>query len=72
MDGTGYGYQWWLGEDDGVSRPMAAWGYGGQFIVSIPSLDLVVVSTAENFVSGGFTPYSLADLLYEAAGVTVP
>ena len=51
---------------------MAAWGYGGQFIVAIPSLDMVIVSTAENFAGGGFTPYSLADFVYRAAGVAVP
>lgn len=68
-DGTGYGFQWWLPSDDGGARPLAAWGYGGQFIVVIPSLDLVVASTAENFEGGGFTPYTLADWLYRAVSV---
>lgn len=65
-DGTGYGFQWWLPRDDGGPPPIAAWGYGGQFIVVVPSRELVVVSTAENFAGGGFTPYSLADWLYRA------
>lgn len=39
-----YGYQWWLGEPEGVPADMfAAQGHDGQFIFVIPSLDLVVV-----------------------------
>ncbi len=65
-DGTGYGYQWWLPVEDGGPRPMAAWGYGGQFIVVIPSLDVVIAATAENFGTSGWTPYRFARLAYEA------
>lgn len=72
-DGSGYGYQWWLGrEDGGGSRALAGWGYGGQFIVVIPSLGVVMVSTAENYEGGGFNPYTLADFAYRAAGALVP
>jgi CubicO group peptidase (beta-lactamase class C family) len=43
----GYGYQWWV--RDGVpvegSRLFAARGYGGQFLLVVPSLDLVTVFT---------------------------
>jgi len=50
-DGTGYTYQWWLMPmPDGSHVPYAD-GYGGQFIFVIPSLDMVVVSTATNFTS---------------------
>lgn len=68
-DGTGYGYQWWLDRPDGGRQPMAAWGWGGQFIVVIPSLDMVMITTAENYAGGGFTPYTLAEFGYQAAGV---
>ncbi len=68
VSGGGYGYQWWLDEDDGRERAVSAWGYGGQFIVIIPSLDAVVVSTAENFLGGGYDPYILADYLDRATG----
>lgn len=71
-DGTGYGYQWWLGHDDGAGRAIAAWGYGGQFIVVVPSLELVLATTAENFFGGGFDPWILADRGYRAAGVAPP
>ncbi len=50
-DGTGYTYQWWLMPmPDGSHIPYAD-GYGGQFIFVIPSLDMVVASTATNFTS---------------------
>ncbi len=44
--GMEYGYGWW-------SRPMAghdvrlAWGYGGQFIFVVPTLDLTIVTTSD-------------------------
>ena len=51
--GTGYTYQWWLmpSPDDAQRFIPYADGYGGQYIFVIPSLDLVVVSTAENFTT---------------------
>lgn len=43
-----YGYQWWLGtaRDDAQTPWVMAVGYGGQRIMLIPSLDLVMVLTA--------------------------
>jgi CubicO group peptidase (beta-lactamase class C family) len=42
--GGEYGYQWWLGQPDGIPDDMfAARGHDGQFIYVMPSLDLVVV-----------------------------
>ena len=72
MGGTGYGYQWWLPPEDGGAPPAAAWGYGGQYIVVVPSLDMVLVTTAENFESEGFSPYRFAEYLYRMAGAPVP
>ncbi len=71
-DGTGYGYQWWLGRGDAQERAVAAWGYGGQFIVVLPDLDMVMVTTAENYLGGGLNPYRLAEFGYLAAGAAVP
>lgn len=75
-DGTAYGYQWWLGaEGTGAApatRSMAAWGWGGQFIVVLPTLDLVIVSTAENYGGGGLTPEVLAAFAFRAAGLPQP
>ena len=44
--GTHYGYKWWLGLVHGYSFQMAM-GWGGQYIVCVPDLDLVVCATCE-------------------------
>ena len=44
-----YGYLWWYAEVDGHEVHFA-WGHGGQFVTVVPSLDLVVVTTADNFL----------------------
>jgi CubicO group peptidase (beta-lactamase class C family) len=41
-----YGYFWWVADCGGVPCYRAS-GYGGQLIVVVPSLDLVVVTTSE-------------------------
>lgn len=41
-----YGYLWWLFEADGHSVSLA-WGYGGQFVFVVPSLELVAVVTSD-------------------------
>jgi CubicO group peptidase (beta-lactamase class C family) len=43
-DGWGYGYQWWLTQMAGHDVQVA-WGFGGQLVYVIPSLDLVAVMT---------------------------
>jgi len=48
-----YGNLWWYAEVDGHEVHFA-WGHGGQFITVVPTLDLVVVTTADNFL-GDFT-----------------
>lgn len=40
-----YGYGWWMREIAGC-QAYYAWGFGGQFIILVPDLDLVVVSTS--------------------------
>jgi len=41
---SNYGYSWWLGQNEKVDYIFAN-GYGGQFIVIVPSLNLIVVAT---------------------------
>jgi len=45
--GTGryYGYGWWVCDLAGFVVPHA-WGHGGQFIMLVPALDLVLVTTS--------------------------
>jgi CubicO group peptidase (beta-lactamase class C family) len=50
ISGREYGYGWWIREMAG-RQTYYAWGFGGQFIVLVPSLDLVVVSTSAATVS---------------------
>jgi CubicO group peptidase (beta-lactamase class C family) len=45
-----YGYGWWMREIAG-RQAYYAWGFGGQFIVLVPDLDLVVVTTSAATVS---------------------
>ncbi len=68
-----YGYQWWRFADQNPivadltkNDVYFAWGFGGNFIFVVPHLDLVVVSTAENFEnSAQFFP-ALSDYIFPA------
>ena len=44
----GYGYQWWSARA-GDHQVNFAWGHGGQLIVLVDELDLVVVTTSDPF-----------------------
>lgn len=44
-NGHGYGYLWWSDHWGGRTAHFA-WGYGGQYLVLVPTLDLVVVVTS--------------------------
>jgi CubicO group peptidase (beta-lactamase class C family) len=59
----GYGYQWWIKEVDGC-KSYRAWGRGGQFIVVVPQLDLVMVVTSRTNLPARAVHYSpLFDLV---------
>jgi CubicO group peptidase (beta-lactamase class C family) len=54
-----YGYHWWRFRDDlsvaaalAVNDAYFAWGNGGQFIIVVPHMDLIVVMTGENYTGG--------------------
>ena len=44
MDDVGYGYHWWTGRFNKYSVYFAS-GYGGQWILNIPDLDMIIVTT---------------------------
>lgn len=51
----GYGLQWWTGYYDHGGQlydATIAWGYGGQWIVAIPALDLVVAINSRAYDAG--------------------
>ena len=45
---VGYGYQWWSGKA-GENEFNFAWGHGGQLIIILKDLDMVIVTTANPF-----------------------
>jgi CubicO group peptidase (beta-lactamase class C family) len=47
--GRYYGYGWWIRELAG-RQTFYAWGYGGQYIFLVPSLDLAIVTTSSSAV----------------------
>ena len=56
----GYGYQWWTA-DVGAHQVNFAWGHGGQLIVLLDELDMVIVTTADplNGIPAGDKPWKL-------------
>lgn len=50
LKNVNYGYLWWLGEMGGY-KTFQAVGYGGQFVMCFPALDMIVVTTANKSVS---------------------
>ncbi len=50
ISGREYGYGWWIREIAG-RQAFYAWGFGGQYIVLVPSADLIVVSTSASTVA---------------------
>ena len=50
ISGREYGYGWWM-RDMAGRKAFYAWGFGGQYIFLVPSLDLTVVSTSAATVS---------------------
>ena len=50
--GRYYGYGWWIKSMAGFQTPYA-WGYGGQFILLVPELDVVVVTTSNSEPGAG-------------------
>lgn len=52
---TGYGYQWWTGSyahGGATVDAWVAWGHGGQWVVAMPSLDLVVAINSNGYDGG--------------------
>jgi CubicO group peptidase (beta-lactamase class C family) len=50
ISGNEYGYGWWMRELAG-HQAYFAWGFGGQYIILVPDLELVVVTTSASTVA---------------------
>ena len=57
----GYGYKWWILDDGAGATPKvyAAMGYGGQFLLVAPDLDLIAVFTGWNIHQNKPSPTNL-------------
>ncbi len=44
---TGYGFLWWLGAENGRDFQLA-WGYGGQFVLTMPAQDTTILVLGNN------------------------
>ncbi|MBT3425410.1 MAG: serine hydrolase [Gammaproteobacteria bacterium] len=51
---VGYGYQWWIFNDGTDGKPImyGSWGWGGQFALIVPELDMIGVFTGWNIYDG--------------------
>jgi CubicO group peptidase (beta-lactamase class C family) len=67
VNGHDYGAQWWLVPDARTDVPRdayAAWGNRGQFVIVVPSRELVIVRRGLDWGAQGFDPWALlADVL---------
>ena len=50
--GAGYGYNWFTRREHG-HRMHYGWGYGGQYVFIVPTLELTIVATSKPYASGG-------------------
>ncbi len=50
ISGQQYGYGWWMRDLSG-HQAYFAWGFGGQYIIVVPDLELVVVTTSASTVA---------------------
>jgi CubicO group peptidase (beta-lactamase class C family) len=52
LDSWGYGHWWWTARGATIPKIYFALGYGGQFVVNVPSLSMTIVAAAD----GNFGP----------------
>lgn len=63
---VGYGYQWWIYNHGEGDQPFmyGTWGWGGQFALIVPELDLIGVFTGWNIYEGQDYDYAF-ELFYD-------
>ncbi len=71
LDNVNYGYLWWLGEINNHEVFLAI-GYGGQFVINFPDLNLIVVTTADNHLDWEVADQHERSILSIVADYIVP
>ena len=63
----GYGYQWWFNES-GEHQYFFAAGQGGQMIVLLDDLDMIIVTTADHFQGDSANSWETTSAIFELVG----
>ncbi len=64
MDDVGYGFQWWTGRFDEYPVYFAS-GFGGQWILNVPDLNMIIVATMNAFTENNWQQMeSLIPIIY--------
>jgi len=71
LKNVNYGYLWWLGEMNNYEAFLAV-GYGGQFVITFPDLNMIVVTTADNHVSWDTSDQHIGEILSVVARYILP
>lgn len=71
LNDVNYGYLWWLGELGGYECFLAV-GHGGQFVITIPGLDMIVVTTSEPVVGWDTSDQQIRGVLELVANAILP
>ncbi len=71
LKNVNYGYLWWLGELNNHAVFLAV-GYGGQFVITFPDMNMIVVTTADNEVTWNTSDQHIGFILNIVADYIVP
>lgn len=71
MNNVGYGYLWWLGEIKNY-KVFTAIGHGGQFVLCVPDLDLIVATNASSDIGWEEANYQELKILSIISNYIIP
>jgi len=71
LHNVNYGYLWWLGEIKNQDVFLAI-GYGGQFVINFPDLNMIVVTTAESYLGWNTADQHERSILSIVADYIIP
>lgn len=68
---AGYGYLWWLGELAG-QKIFFALGYGGQYIICVPDLNMIIAATSNPYIDWGISDENERKVLQIISDYIIP